>query len=133
MAPGNFPRYETNQRVSAALQFGPKATQQRDPARRPAGKASHEPATCASQYGATSDRARYFFDTLDDDGLVPDDVELECSDLEAARAEAVESLADLAREVLPDSAKRKLTIRVRDVDCRTVLVATIVFEVLVVM
>jgi hypothetical protein len=58
--------------------------------------------------------ARYFFDTRDDDEVILEDLGLECRDLEFIRAEAATSLAELARDVLPGSIRRRLRVDVRD-------------------
>jgi hypothetical protein len=55
----------------------------------------------------------YFFDTCDNGSFVEDDVGIECSDLEAVKTEAALSLAELARDVLPGSVKRVLSVEVR--------------------
>ena|SRR5690349_18067178 len=55
----------------------------------------------------------YFFDTRDNGTFVKDDVGIECSDLEAVKSTAALSLAELARDVLPGSVKRVLSVEVR--------------------
>jgi hypothetical protein len=57
---------------------------------------------------------RYFFDTRDNGTFIEDDVGTECIDLDAVKALAALSLAELAKEVLPDSIKRVLSVEVRD-------------------
>jgi hypothetical protein len=69
----------------------------------------------------------YYFDTRDDDHLIKDDVGLEFPDLESVKTQAALSLAELARDALPGSAKRKLAVEVRD-ETQPVLVATLTFE-----
>jgi hypothetical protein len=71
---------------------------------------------------------RYFFDTRDDDEVILDDVGLECRDLEAVRTEATASLAELARDILPGSTKRRLRVDVRNEDHRPVLTVALTFE-----
>ena len=56
----------------------------------------------------------YFFDTRDNGTFIEDDVGIECADLEAVRTQAALSLAELARDVLPGSIKRVLSVEVRD-------------------
>ena len=70
---------------------------------------------------------RYFFDTKDDKTLLRDDVGQEMSDLEAVRVEATRSLTELARDVLPGSLRRVLTIDVRD-DRSSVMQLCLTFE-----
>lgn len=70
---------------------------------------------------------RYFFDTRDNETLVEDDVGLELPDLEAVKAQAAVSLTELARDVLPGSIRRTLTVEVRD-ERQPVLRATLIFE-----
>jgi hypothetical protein len=72
--------------------------------------------------------AWYFFDTRDDDEVILDDVGLECLNLEAVKAEAAKSLAELARDVLPGSLRRRLGVDVRDDDHRPVMVVELTFE-----
>lgn len=55
----------------------------------------------------------YFFDTRDNDTFIEDDVGLEFADLNAVKTQAALSLAELAREVLPGSIKRELSVEVR--------------------
>jgi hypothetical protein len=71
---------------------------------------------------------RYFFDTRDDDEVILDDVGLECQDLEVVRTEATASLAELARDILPGSTKRRLRVDVRSDDHRPVLTVALTFE-----
>lgn len=71
---------------------------------------------------------RYFFDTRDDDEVIIDDVGLECLNLEAVKVEAAKSLAELARDVLPGSLRRRLGIDVRDEDHHPVMVVELTFE-----
>jgi len=74
--------------------------------------------------------ARYFFDTRDDDRFIEDDVGLELDGLDSVKAQAALSLAELARDVLPGSTKRVLTVEVRDEE-QPVLRAILTFEALV--
>ena len=72
----------------------------------------------------------YFFDTRDDDHLVKDDIGSDVADLEAVKAQAAMSLAELAQDVLPGSSRRVLTVEVRD-ERGPVLVATLTFAAMV--
>ena len=56
----------------------------------------------------------YFFDTRDNATFIEDDLGIDCTDLEAVKAQAAMSLAELARDVLPGSIKRVLSVEVRD-------------------
>ena len=56
----------------------------------------------------------YFFDTRDNGALVEDDVGIDCADLDSVKREAALSLAELARDVLPGSVERVLSVEVRD-------------------
>ena len=58
--------------------------------------------------------ALYFFNTRDDGMFVEDEIGIEYPDLEAVKVEAVRSLAELARDVIPGQMKRELAIEVRD-------------------
>lgn len=69
----------------------------------------------------------YFFDTRDNDRFVEDEVGLEFPDLETVKAQAAMSLAELAREVLPGSSRRVLSVEVRD-ERQPILRASLIFE-----
>ena len=69
----------------------------------------------------------YFFDTRDNDNFIEDDVGIELPDLEAVKAQAARSLAELARDVLPGSLQRDLAVEVRD-ERQPVLQAKLRFE-----
>jgi hypothetical protein len=56
----------------------------------------------------------YFFDTRDNGSFIEDDVGIDCHDLAAVKKLAALSLAELARDVLPGSIKRELSVEVRD-------------------
>jgi hypothetical protein len=56
----------------------------------------------------------YFFDTRDNGSFVKDDVGIECADLDCVKREAALSLTELARDVLPGSIERVLSVEVRD-------------------
>ena len=63
----------------------------------------------------------FFIDTSDEDRFVRDEVGFECVDLEEAKALAVESLPDMAREKLPDGDARTFLAIVRGEDGRSLL------------
>ena len=69
----------------------------------------------------------YFFDMRDNDTFIKDDVGVELPDLEAVKAQAALSLAELARDVLPGSLQRDLAVEARD-ERRPVLQAKLRFE-----
>jgi hypothetical protein len=56
----------------------------------------------------------YFFDTRDNGSFVKDDVGVDCTDLDSVKRVAALSLAELARDVLPGSIQRVLSVEVRD-------------------
>jgi hypothetical protein len=72
----------------------------------------------------------YFFDTRDGDDFVKDDDGVDLLHLEQVKTVAAKSLADLARDVLPSSVRRKLVIEVRD-ERGPVLMASLTFEAVV--
>jgi hypothetical protein len=72
----------------------------------------------------------YFFDTRDNGTFVEDEVGTDCADLDAAKTLAALSLAELARDVLPGSIKRVLSVEVRDVT-RPILKDVLTLEALV--
>ncbi|WP_377830328.1 DUF6894 family protein [Bradyrhizobium lupini] len=57
---------------------------------------------------------RYFFDTRDNDLLMPDEVGVEIPTLEAVKRHASAAMADFAKDVLPGAVVRTLAIEVRD-------------------
>jgi hypothetical protein len=57
---------------------------------------------------------RYFFDTRDNGSFIEDDLGLEFADLDDVKVQAALSLTELARDVLPGSVKRVLSVEVRD-------------------
>jgi hypothetical protein len=69
----------------------------------------------------------YFFDTRDNDSFIEDNVGLECADLEAVKREAAVSLAELARDVLPGTIKRVLSVEVRNT-LQPILTDVLTFE-----
>jgi uncharacterized protein DUF6894 len=56
----------------------------------------------------------YFFDTRDNGTFIKDDVGIDCADLDSVKREAALSLAELARDVLPGSIQRVLSVEVSD-------------------
>jgi len=58
----------------------------------------------------------YFFDTRDNGEIIQDDVGIEFNDLDAVKSHAALSLAEMARDVLPGSTQRELSIEVRDMN-----------------
>jgi hypothetical protein len=70
---------------------------------------------------------RYFIDTRDDDVFLKDDVGIELFDLEAAKALAAASLAELGRDVLPSSKRRVIVVLVRE-EQRPLLELRLTFE-----
>jgi hypothetical protein len=73
---------------------------------------------------------RYFFDTRDNGIFLQDNEGIELASLEAAKAQAALSLAELAREVLPGSIKRILAVEVRDA-IQPILKDVLTFEAIV--
>ena len=71
--------------------------------------------------------ARYYFDTRDNGSFIEDDIGIEFGDFEAVKAQAAVSLAELAREVLPGSIERALSVEVRDSN-RPILKDRLTFE-----
>lgn len=72
----------------------------------------------------------YFFDTRDNGTFVEDDVGIDCADLDSVKREAALSLAELARDVLPGSIERVLSVEVHDA-ARPVLKDVLTFEAIV--
>jgi hypothetical protein len=69
----------------------------------------------------------YFFDSRDDDEFIEDESGLEFPNLGTVKIEAARALAELARDVIPGSMRRKLAIEVRD-EQGPVLIAKMIFE-----
>ena len=74
----------------------------------------------------------YFFDTRDNDDFIEDDTGVGLPDLEAVKEQAALSLAELARDVLPGSIRRTLTVEVRD-ERQPVMLAKLLFEAIILM
>ena len=64
---------------------------------------------------------RYFFDLEDNGSLASDEEGFEYRDLALAEAEAVKTLAEIARDALPFRHRRTLAIKVRDRSKRLLL------------
>jgi hypothetical protein len=73
---------------------------------------------------------RYFFDTRDNGTFIEDDIGSEFADLDAVKIQAALSLAELARDVLPGSIARVLSVEVRD-DFQPILRDVLTFEAIV--
>ncbi|WP_440640785.1 DUF6894 family protein [Bradyrhizobium sp. PUT101] len=71
---------------------------------------------------------RYYFDMRDNDVFVADDEGLAFSSVDEVKAQATTALAELAKDVLPDSVLRTLAIEVRD-DLGPVLRVSLRFEI----
>jgi hypothetical protein len=56
---------------------------------------------------------RYFFDTMDSGRLICDESGIDLPSIQAARAEAVRSLADIVRDMSPDD-RREVVVEVSD-------------------
>ncbi len=72
----------------------------------------------------------YFFDTRDNGTFIQDNVGLDLADLDVVKTQAALSLAELARDVLPGSIKRVLSVEVRDA-LQPVLRDVLTFEAIV--
>jgi hypothetical protein len=70
---------------------------------------------------------RYFFDTTVNGSFIEDEVGVELNGFEAAKEVAALSLAELAKDVLPGSIKRVLSVEVRD-EVQPVLRDVLTFE-----
>jgi hypothetical protein len=57
---------------------------------------------------------RFYFDIHDGERFTPDDEGLVLPDAQAARDRAVSTLPDIARDVMPDGAKRDFVVTMRD-------------------
>ena len=72
---------------------------------------------------------RYFFDFRDGHKFIRDDDGFALADIEEARDQATATLARMAKDAVPKSARRELAIEVRDEDDRQVIRASLWFEV----
>jgi hypothetical protein len=64
-----------------------------------------------SKFGS---KMRYFFDFRDGSHFLVDDVGLECSSVEAAKAEAAMGLAGYAKDVVSGAGRRVMAVEVRN-------------------
>jgi hypothetical protein len=72
---------------------------------------------------------RYFFDVRDNGVLIPDQWGTELAGIEEAKVEVAMTLAEIARDVLPNSDRREMAIEVRDERSKPLLQTTLVFDV----
>ena len=72
---------------------------------------------------------RFYFDIADGPETGIDDVGLEFPNLEAARANALAALGEIARDELPDGDRRDFQISIRDEGGQVVLKATLALRV----
>jgi hypothetical protein len=72
---------------------------------------------------------RFYFDLRDGEEFTPDEEGVELDDLEAAKTEATEALAQLAKDVLPGAERREIAVEVRDEAKLPLLRAALRFEV----
>ena len=70
----------------------------------------------------------YYFDSRDNETFIPDEVGVEIATLEEVKLEASKAMADFAKDVLPGSVVRILSMEVRD-DSGPVLRVVLCFEV----
>jgi hypothetical protein len=71
---------------------------------------------------------RYYFDTQTNGQVIPDREGLDLPGEDAARREAGKALADMAKDVLPTSSPRQLSVEVRDEE-KLLLVARLMFQI----
>jgi hypothetical protein len=71
---------------------------------------------------------RYFFDTMDSGRLICDESGVELPSIQAARAEAARSLADIARDMSPDD-HREVVVEVSDGEGCPLFRAALYFEI----
>jgi hypothetical protein len=69
---------------------------------------------------------RFFFDYDDGQSVTADDVGLELATQEDVRRAALDALPDLARELLPETPVREMSIQVRDEAGRYVLTTSLI-------
>jgi hypothetical protein len=72
---------------------------------------------------------RYYFDYRDGGTFLEDDEGLEFDGIERVRDEATRALATAARDAIPGSIRREISIEVRDETRRPILRAALWFEV----
>ena len=71
----------------------------------------------------------FFIDTSDEELFIRDEIGFQCVDVEGAKALAVASLPDMAREKLPDGDARTFFAIVRGEDGRSLLQARLTLNV----
>jgi hypothetical protein len=71
----------------------------------------------------------YFFDSNDGDDFIRDEEGVELDGIDAARDEATAALAGIAKDALPKTTRRELSIEVRDECDRLLIRASLWFEV----
>jgi hypothetical protein len=71
---------------------------------------------------------RYFFDTMDSGTFISDESGIELPSIQAARAEAARSLADIARDMSPDD-RREVVVEVSDEEGCPLFRAALYFEI----
>jgi hypothetical protein len=72
--------------------------------------------------------ARYFFDLLNGDGLVRDDLGVELSSRDSISKEVSRILTDIAGEEMPGQEKGAVSIEVRDEDGKAIFAGHLSFE-----
>jgi hypothetical protein len=70
---------------------------------------------------------RYYFDIRDDTGLYPDEEGLEFGTQRDAEVEAVQALANLARDIAPMQERQDVAVEVRT-DTKRVFQAALIFD-----
>lgn len=71
---------------------------------------------------------RYYFDSRDNETFIPDEDGVEIATLDEVKLTASRAMADFAKDVLPGSVVRILTIEVRD-EVGLVLLVSLRFEI----
>ena len=71
---------------------------------------------------------RFHFDTLDRGKMIPGETGIELPNIDAARAEAARSLADIARDMPPNEG-REVVVEVSDEEGRPLLRIALYFDV----
>ncbi len=71
----------------------------------------------------------FYFDVRDGEKFMIDEQGLDFSGIDGARDEATRALAEMARDVLPDTSRRRLAIEVRNDEAKEpLLVVALMFE-----
>jgi hypothetical protein len=73
--------------------------------------------------------ARFYFDHRDGERFYPDTQGGEFPSIEAARLEATKGLADAAKDAIPGSMRREITIEVSDADHKPLFRTALWFEI----